>query len=37
MITDMVELGCTFEKEGHEGDDWWFQFGDSQSVGSVVS
>lgn len=33
----MFELGCTFEKEGHEGDDGGFQFGDSQSVGSVVS
>lgn len=35
--SDMFEWGCTFEKEGHEGDDWWLQFGDSQSVGSVVS
>ena len=27
----------TFEEERHEGDDWWFQFGDSEAVGSVVS
>lgn len=27
----------TFEEEGHEGDDWWFQFGDGESVRPVVS
>lgn len=26
-----------FEKEWHEGDDRWFPFGDSETVGSVVS
>lgn len=30
-------MSHTFEKEGHEGDDWWFQFGNSESVGPVVS
>lgn len=30
-------LNCTFEEEGHEGDDGRFQFGDGESVGSVVS
>lgn len=32
-----LTLSCTFEKERHEGDYWRFQFGDSESVGSVVS
>lgn len=27
----------TFEEEGHEGDDWRFQFGDGESVRPVVS
>lgn len=30
-------LSRTFEKKGHERDDWWFQFGDGESVGPVVS
>lgn len=28
---------CTFEEEGHERNDWRFQFGDGESVRPVVS
>ena len=35
--TSTFTVTDTFEKEGHEGDDWRLQFGDSESVGPVVS
>lgn len=34
---DVLKRSCTFKEERHEGDDGRLQFGDGQSVRSVVS